>query len=116
MPLTRGMMPLARGTATTSGVWKTSLAVPSPFSMLCPKCELEQPDGSVECLRCGVVFARYEELQAAGGRLYRPVPAAVAIEEPGYHDRENVRLGRLAARAPAPRAQSFPADDKCSKR
>jgi hypothetical protein len=26
--------------------------------MICPKCTFEQPDGTGECLRCGVIFAR----------------------------------------------------------
>jgi hypothetical protein len=26
--------------------------------MICPKCAFEQPDGTGECLRCGVIFAR----------------------------------------------------------
>lgn len=29
--------------------------------MICPKCKLEQDDGSAECLRCGIVFAKYKE-------------------------------------------------------
>lgn len=49
-------------------------------TMLCPKCQLEQPDGGVECLRCGLVFARWAEIQSQGGRVYRP--AAVKVEEP----------------------------------
>src|SRR5215216_6862876 len=53
--------------------------------MLCPKCALEPPDGAVECPRCGIVFARYLELQAADGRVYRPAPAP---REPGMDWRE----------------------------
>lgn len=26
--------------------------------MICPKCAFEQPDGALECLRCGVIFAK----------------------------------------------------------
>ena len=29
--------------------------------MICPKCRLEQDDGNRECLRCGIVFAKYKE-------------------------------------------------------
>lgn len=50
--------------------------------MICPKCELEQADGGAECVRCGIVFARYTEVQGAGGRLYRPAPAAAAAAVP----------------------------------
>ena len=28
--------------------------------MICPKCEFEQPDGSSECSRCGIVYAKFE--------------------------------------------------------
>lgn len=55
--------------------------------MLCPKCQFEQPDGP-ECVRCGVLFSRLAEVEAAGGRMYRPVPVgagavaeASAVEE-----------------------------------
>jgi hypothetical protein len=60
--------------------------------MICPKCALEQPDGSLECPRCGIVFARYlafqeAALQEADGQLYRPAAASLAgaavVEEPG---------------------------------
>src|SRR5215210_2247661 len=53
--------------------------------MPCPKCALEPPDGAVECPRCGIVFARYLELQAADGWVYRPAPAP---REPGMDWRE----------------------------
>jgi hypothetical protein len=29
--------------------------------MICPKCGLEQEEGNRECLRCGIVFAKYKE-------------------------------------------------------
>jgi hypothetical protein len=52
--------------------------------MQCPKCGFEQADGGAECLRCGVLFARWEEARSAGGRLYRPSTVKVEeVEEPG---------------------------------
>ena len=27
--------------------------------MRCPKCNYDQPDGGIECLKCGIVFAKY---------------------------------------------------------
>lgn len=47
--------------------------------MLCPKCQFEQAD-SPECVRCGVLFSRVAEAQAAGGRMYRPAPVRAAAE------------------------------------
>lgn len=33
----------------------------------CPKCATPSPDAAVECPRCGIVFAKFEERQAAAG-------------------------------------------------
>lgn len=30
--------------------------------ILCPKCQAERPDSAIECLRCGIVFAKYRPL------------------------------------------------------
>lgn len=51
--------------------------------MICPKCGFEQPDGGLECLRCGIVFNRYRPAApaGAGGALHdgdRPARAAPA--------------------------------------
>src|SRR2546422_84733 len=26
--------------------------------MICPKCQFDHPDGNVECMRCGIIFAK----------------------------------------------------------
>ncbi len=39
--------------------------------MICPKCGFDQPDGGLECPRCGVVFSRYKVVEAPG--LARPL-------------------------------------------
>lgn len=54
--------------------------------MQCPKCGFEQPEGGAECARCGVLFARLEEIQRERGKLYRPPP--VKVEEPASPWRE----------------------------
>ena len=39
------------------------ITVDSPITR-CPKCEANRPDGAVECVRCGIVFAKYRPLDA----------------------------------------------------
>lgn len=31
--------------------------------MVCPRCRFEQPDGNIECQRCGIIFKRYQMRQ-----------------------------------------------------
>lgn len=31
--------------------------------MKCPKCDFDQPDGNIECQRCGLVFSKFEAIQ-----------------------------------------------------
>jgi transcription initiation factor TFIIIB Brf1 subunit/transcription initiation factor TFIIB len=31
--------------------------------MICPKCNFEQSDGNIECLKCGIVFEKYRQYQ-----------------------------------------------------
>jgi hypothetical protein len=33
-----------------------------PSTTHCPKCHAEQPDGAEECIRCGIIFAKYRPL------------------------------------------------------
>jgi hypothetical protein len=52
--------------------------------MYCPKCTLEQDDGSLECPKCGIVFSKYRPRASSGGGpdtelLNRPV----TLEEGG---------------------------------
>ncbi len=53
--------------------------------MICPKCGFEQPDGSTDCARCGVVFARYRATPADGTLLpIEPIsPGSPALPPPG---------------------------------
>ena len=31
-------------------------------TLACPKCQAEQPDGATECVKCGIIFAKYRPL------------------------------------------------------
>jgi hypothetical protein len=53
--------------------------------MLCPHCGVEQPDGRLECLACGVVFAK---LRKRGERT-RPVPNVAAAATPSDDDEDD---------------------------
>ena len=39
--------------------------------MNCPKCGFEQPDGGVECARCGIIFSRF---RGSAPAVEAPVP------------------------------------------
>jgi hypothetical protein len=41
--------------------------------MICPKCGFEQPDGGLECRRCGIIFSRHKTAAVPG--LARPLQA-----------------------------------------
>ncbi|NOS82615.1 MAG: hypothetical protein HOP32_13640, partial [Nitrospira sp.] len=30
--------------------------------VVCPKCQADQPDGGTECVKCGIIFAKYRPL------------------------------------------------------
>jgi hypothetical protein len=45
----------------------------------CPKCAAPSPDAAIECPRCGIVFAKFEERPAAAG----PDPVPPIAERPG---------------------------------
>jgi hypothetical protein len=41
------------------------MASPALSSVLCPKCQFEQPDGAVDCPKCGIIFAKYRPMDAS---------------------------------------------------
>ena len=47
--------------------------------MICPKCKLEQEDGNRECLRCGIVFAKYKEGKDLSSRP-ESIPSDESVE------------------------------------
>src|SRR5512135_1050507 len=52
--------------------------------MKCPKCEFDQPDGSLECHRCGLVFSKFEAIQKKKEQVnarYSPLGRPEAAEE-----------------------------------
>jgi hypothetical protein len=52
--------------------------------MICPQCQFEQPDGNVECPKCGIVFEKYVASQdATAGEGEEVQIHAVPIEEKG---------------------------------
>jgi len=36
--------------------------------MICPQCKFEQPDGNVECLKCGIIFSKYASCMESENR------------------------------------------------
>jgi hypothetical protein len=44
--------------------------------MQCPKCQFDHPAQTTECLKCGIVFAKYQRYQAALKTLPRPINEA----------------------------------------
>lgn len=64
-----------------------------PPTMTCPKCGFEQPENP-DCVKCGIVIARYKPAQAAAPVAMAPPPPQVS--------KEQAALDRLKAVAPPP--------------
>jgi len=47
--------------------------------MRCPKCQFDHPPQTTECLKCGIVFARYEAAMAAGHAGVHSGPDSVEL-------------------------------------
>lgn len=41
--------------------------------MNCPKCGYAQPDGGMECQKCGIIFAKFERMQKRRLQTQKPV-------------------------------------------
>lgn len=64
-----------------------------PPTMTCPKCGFEQPENP-DCVKCGIVIARYKPAPAAAPVTMAPPPPQVS--------KEQAALDRLKAVAPPP--------------
>jgi hypothetical protein len=75
--------------------------------MHCPKCGFEQPDGSIECTRCGVIFAKRpaSDQSSAPRRIYQPLvgggPVLLEHVEDGRLGKSEIRLLGLGLAAAA---------------
>lgn len=66
-----------------------------PSTFECPKCHFVQPEGGKDCVRCGVVFARYKPSQA---------PAPVYTPPPPEMSKAQAAIERLKTITPPPSA------------
>src|SRR5690348_5149803 len=74
--------------------------------MRCPKCQFDHELQTTECLKCGIVFARY---QAALEAEAPPQPHAPAEQAPAVSEAELARARNDAAREFKVRALALPA-------
>jgi hypothetical protein len=59
--------------------------------MRCPKCEFDHELQTTECLKCGIVFARYQASREEAAKPIAPVPVAPEQAEPGISKEEALR-------------------------
>ena len=52
--------------------------------MICPKCKFEQPDGNRECMKCGLIFARYTGPAGGGTGKKAAPPSGAPVREPEF--------------------------------
>jgi hypothetical protein len=53
----------------------------SPLRMRCPKCQFDHPLQTIECLKCGIVFSRYQATLESATNQANP-DVAVAVSAP----------------------------------
>jgi hypothetical protein len=54
-----------------------------PLRMRCPKCQFDHPLQTIECLKCGIIFSRYQPpLESTANQLNPHVAVAVAVSAP----------------------------------
>jgi hypothetical protein len=68
--------------------------------MRCPKCQFDHALQTTECLKCGIVFARYQSaIDGASTELPRAVPLAQPLVPPASLSDRNEALKELKVRA-----------------
>jgi hypothetical protein len=64
--------------------------------MRCPKCNFDQPDGGIECLKCGIVFVKYLSIKNQASDKSVVIPAFDLTKEGNYPSSKiNVYLKNL---------------------
>jgi hypothetical protein len=53
--------------------------------MRCPKCNFDQPDSETECLKCGLVFAKYVSIQNQASDKSAVIPQLDSPDEVNHH-------------------------------
>jgi len=56
--------------------------------MRCPKCNFDQPDGGIECLKCGIVFAKYLSTKNQASDGSAAISKADSPDEVNHHSSE----------------------------
>jgi hypothetical protein len=71
-----------------------------PATLTCPKCGFEQDSGRTECLRCGIIFAKFapKETERTDDRSSSPFPEDVAAEGSYSNQLERVKEASFRTR------------------
>jgi hypothetical protein len=63
--------------------------------MRCPKCNFDQPDSGIECLKCGIVFAKYLSIQNGASDKSAVIPQLDSPDEVNHHSSIRAHLKNL---------------------
>ena len=74
--------------------------------MRCPKCQFDHPLQTTECLKCGIVFSRYQApLESAANQVHPDV--AVAVSAPPALGASDLRIAGLLPLPTTPIAEAM---------
>jgi hypothetical protein len=59
--------------------------------MRCPKCNFDQPDSGIECLKCGIVFAKYLSIQSQASDKSAVIPQLDSPNDEVNHHLRGIR-------------------------